>query len=145
MSMENGLTVLSAPRIRMISRFERELRGIANFNPGDFRAGECWVVNGGMPYVVACTSAQVRAGRIVQFPPQRCATVTALRAVSTLGRASALPVVPVRKGSRRSCTVLFAGFYPSMKVGAHLYGIFRVNGSLSCGRAALGRVICFGG
>jgi hypothetical protein len=40
MSMEKGLTVLSAPRMRMISRFERALRGIADFNRMIFSAGK---------------------------------------------------------------------------------------------------------
>src|SRR5580693_2337460 len=37
MSMEKGLTVLSAPRMRMISRFERELRGICKLQLRDIR------------------------------------------------------------------------------------------------------------
>jgi hypothetical protein len=34
-SIENGLTVLSAPKIRMIEKPERELGGIAAFNQKD--------------------------------------------------------------------------------------------------------------
>jgi hypothetical protein len=53
MSMEKGLTVLSAPRMRMISRFERELTsGIADFNRMIFSAGKMPGSWCGTPYVV---------------------------------------------------------------------------------------------
>jgi hypothetical protein len=32
MSMEKGLSVLSAPRTRMMMKFERRVRGMAKFN-----------------------------------------------------------------------------------------------------------------
>src|SRR6516162_2585025 len=82
MSMENGLTVLSAPRMRMINRFERELRCIANFNQVTFEpVRETRSMAGRFTWWPE-TSAQVTAACANPFP------VAALRASHSLAQLS---------------------------------------------------------
>src|ERR1700733_8555438 len=64
MSIENGLTVLSAPRIRIIKRPEWELRGIAAFDQVNVRPAKAVDVRRNAFRWWREASAQATAGRI---------------------------------------------------------------------------------